>query len=223
MISRLLSHSSLREDEYVPYDLELLRYRESVFRGCRSRDFSEKWQIITLERLLEQSYGMGMNQIVYAIDDHQERLHVLCDLVERVTGLSFGAYMSRVLTIDTFFLNEDRHAHNLGILINDRKEYRLCPCFDHGAALLSDTTLDYPMGTDPIRMIKTAKPKTFCEDFDEQLDIAEELYGQHIRFHFDYSTVKSIMDQADIYDKAVRDRVLTIIMYQQRKYSYLFH
>ena len=72
-------------------------------------------------------------------------------------------------------------------------------------------------------MIPSARPKTFCESFEEQMDIAEKLYGEQIRFSFDYHTVKTILDQAAIYPEEVRQHVLDIIMEQRRRYTYLFH
>ncbi|MCR4837907.1 MAG: hypothetical protein K5897_03075, partial [Eubacterium sp.] len=58
------------------------------------------------------------------------------------------------------------------------------PLFDHGAGLLSDTKMDYPMGQDPVLLVSKARPKTFCDSFTEQLDIAEEMYGRPLSlFH----------------------------------------
>ena len=224
VISKLLHYSSLDTSEFVDYDTEEILYNGQVFTGCRSHDFTDGWQLITVERLLSLKYGRSLNQVVYAITDHTERLKTMVDLVERATGLrNFGPYMAKTLTVDSFFLNEDRHAHNLAVLTDNRQTFRLCPLFDHGAGLLSDTQLDYPIGRDPLQMISAARPKTFCESFDEQMDIAEKLYGEQIRFSFDYHTVKTILDQAPIYPEEVRQRVLDIIMEQRRRYTYLFH
>lgn len=223
VVSRLLSFSTLDPSEYVEYETEEIRYNDQIFTACKSRDFTNGWQLITLERLLYQVYGHGLNQVVYAIQDHTERLRTMVSLVERVTGLrNFGPYMAKTLTVDSLFLNEDRHAHNLAVLTNNQQKFRLCPLFDHGAALLSDTKLDYPVSKDPLTLISSAHPKTFCETFEEQIDIAEKLYGQQIQFSFAYADVKAILDQAVIYPSEIRQRVLDIIMEQRRKYSYLF-
>ena len=222
-VSGLLRFSTLDSAEYADYELEQITYNGQVFNGCRSADFTEGWQLITLERLLKQVYGQGLNQIVYAVPDHTERLKTLTGLVERVTGIeSFGVYLAKLITIDTFFLNEDRHAHNLAVLTRDLKSFRLCPVLDNAAALLSDTMLDYPEGKDPLELKARAKPKTFCDSFDEQLDIAESLYGTPVRFHFGFSEVKAVLDQAEIYSPDIRRRVLDLIMSQRSKYSYLF-
>ena len=223
VIAKLFRFSDLDPSEYVNYDLEEISYNRQVFHGCKSPDFTDGWQLITLERLLEQQYGQGLNRIVYAIENHTERLKTMVDLVQRASNLQgFGPYMAKMLTVDSLFLNEDRHSHNLAVLTNEHGEYKLCPLFDHGAALLSDTLLDYPMGRDPLELIPAARPKTFCDSFAEQLDIAEKLYGQQIRFSFGYNDVKEILDRAIIYPAGVRQRVLDIIMEQKRKYPYLF-
>ena len=67
VISKLLSFSTLSVEEYVDYDLEQIEYKGNVFNGCKSRDFTNGWQLITLERLFKQSYGYGLNQVIYKI------------------------------------------------------------------------------------------------------------------------------------------------------------
>ena len=76
-------------------------------------------------------------------------------------------YMNKLLTVDALFLNEDRHTHNIAVLMNDKRQFRLCPIFDNGGALLSDTSMDYPLGRDVFELIERAKPKTICDSFEE--------------------------------------------------------
>ena len=222
-VSGLLRFSDLSPEEYVSYTTEQIAYNGTVFNGCSSPDFTDGWQLITLERLFEQAYGIGANRMIYAIPDHAERLKTLVDQTIRITGLeTFGAYMSKMLTIDTLFLNEDRHSHNIAVMTNARKEFKLAPFFDHGASLLSDTMLDYPLGQDPLLLRKKAKPRTFCEDFDEQLDIAEELYGIQIHFSFGYQDAAAIVHSADIYLPEIQNRVIDLIMQRRNSHRYLF-
>jgi hypothetical protein len=82
--------------------------------------------------------------------------------------------------------------------------------------------MDLPMGRDTVSMIPQVKPKTFCDDFAEQLSIAEQLYGKHVRFSFTHQEVCDIVNAADIYDEQTRARVIEIIMQMRRKYAYLF-
>lgn len=147
----------------------------------------------------------------------------LVDQIVRITKLEkFGEYMSKLLTLDAIFLNEDRHTHNIAVLMDREGEYHYCPFFDHGAALLSDTTLDYPLTAPIDQLIGSARAKTFCDDFDEQLDIAEKLYGQQIRFGFGEKEIDRMLEAEAYYPKEIQARVKTILLDQRRKYSYLW-
>lgn len=222
-VSKLLHLSDLTSEEYVDYELEILEYNGHQWNGCRSRDFRKNWQLITLERLFKQMYGYGLHKMIYTTDAPENRLKLIVDKVEQLTGIrNYGIYMAKLLTIDALFLNEDRHTHNLAVLMNERNEFRLCPIFDHGAALLSDTTMDYPLSITYLDLIPKVKAATFLDSFEEQLDIAEQLYGYHIHFDYDYKDVQTIVDQAENYEPEIRQRVVDVIMQMRRKYDYLF-
>lgn len=223
VVSHLLCKSSLAAEEYVIYDPEEIKYGRQIFRGCKCKDYSDGWSTITLERLFKNNYGTSLNHSIYSIRDHEERLSYLVDQVQRVTGIKdFGIYISKLFAIDALFLNEDRHTHNIAVLMNDKGEYRLCPIYDNGAALLSDTMMDYPLDGDLCEEIGVVKPKTICDSFDEQLEIAEKLYGQQISFNFSRSYLTDVMDKATIYDIDTRNRVRDIIFEQMRKYPGYF-
>lgn len=181
------------------------------------------WQIITLERLFKSFFDESLYKVVFHIADHEERLHFLVNQVERVTGLTkFGAYMNKLLTIDALFLNEDRHMHNIAVLMNGEGEFTYCPIFDQGAGLLSDTTMDYPLGGDTVDYMREARAKNFCNSFDHQLDISEKLYGRQMKLAFTKKDVKELLDAATIYPEEVRKRVEEVIYLQMKKYGYLF-
>ena len=221
-ISKLLKHSNLDSGEYVDYELDEISYNGQKFNACRSMDFTDRWQLITLERLFKQQYGRGLNSMIYSIENHQMRLGTIVNEVQRITGIDdFGIYMCKVLTIDAMFLNEDRHTHNIAVMMDGKGNYKLAPIFDNGAGLLSDTQMEYPLSQDYMMLINNVKPKTFCDDFEEQLDIAEKIYGRHIQFDFGYSDVEEIVMGADQYNEAIRERVVNIIMQMRRKYEYL--
>lgn len=224
VISNLLQKSDLEPAEYVVYDTEEIQYRGNRYLGCSSHDFrKEGWQLITLERLFQSFFGESLYKGIYQIGDHKERLAFLVNQMERITGLErFGIYMSKLLTIDAFFLNEDRHMHNIAILTDGNGNYEYCPIFDNGAGLLSDTTMDYPLEDDFEKLMKKAKAKTFCLEFDEQLDIAEELYGTQIKFSFERKDVIEILEAEKNYSKETKERVLDIVGEHIRKYRYLF-
>ena len=223
VISALLGMSSFTDSEFVAYSQEEIHYNLQIFMGVSCKNFlSEGEQLITLERLFHSAYGIGMNRMIYSIESHEERLRTLVNKTIEITGLrDFGRYMSKVLTIDAFFLNEDRHSHNIAVILGSDGHYRYCPLFDHGAGLLADTTMDYPLLGDTYELMSSVRAKTFCEDFDEQLEIAEKLYGRGVRFDFTKEDAEHILDNSFGYDKAITDRVRDIIYEQMRKYAYL--
>lgn len=229
-ISKLLAFMGLDSSEYVIYTPVEIKYNEKVFRGVSSKNFlHDTWQVITLERLFQNYYGRSLNNAIWSIKEPKERLKFLVEKTIEITGLKeFGKYMNKILTIDAFFLNEDRHTHNLAVLMNDKNEFAYCPIFDNGAGLLADINLDYPMGGDIYKYIDSVKAKTFSTSFDEQLDISEVLYGTNIKISFTKKDVLDILalnnntNDSIIYPLEERIRVRDIIFEQMRKYNYLF-
>lgn len=224
VVSQLLKRSSLESGEYVIYETTEIAYGSNIFSGCKSENFLRNgWQLITLERLFSDFYGESLYKSVYKIQDYESRLRFLVEQTERITGLKeFGKYMCKLLTIDALFLNEDRHTHNIAVLVNEAKNYRYCPIFDNGATLLSDTTMDYPMNGNVLELMEKVRAKTFCSSLDEQLDVAEKLYGDTVRFDFARSDVIRILENEPFYKEEQKERILEILTQQIRKYQYLF-
>ena len=224
MVSNLLLKSSLKNNEYVVYDLEQIKYKRSIYSGVSSDNFLDAdWEIITLERLYKARKGAELLPRVWRYVDYEDRAKFLVNEITSLTGIKdFGIYLSKMLTIDAFFLNEDRHMHNIAVLMNENEDFKLCPIFDNGAALLSDTTVDYPIGADIIEMITEPKSKTICSDFDEQLSTVEKLYGYNIDFYFTKKDVDNLLEQAIAYPADIIERVRTILYQRIRKFQYLF-
>ena len=222
--SKLMGYSDLKNGEYVLYDTEKIEYKKYTYLGCKSRNLlSEGEQLITLERLYKQRTGESLYKNLYHIIEPEERLLFLVEQVENITGITeFGRYMVKLFTLDAFFLNEDRHTHNIAVIEKMDGSYMLCPFFDHGASLLSDIKLDYPLDGDIYSMISEAESKTISENFDVQLDIAEKLYGDGLRFSFSKKEVEMLLEKEKYYPKEIKRRVKDIIFYQMRKYLYLF-
>ena len=225
VISHMLTYSDLEKEEYVLYGLETIRYKNKVMNGCKSQNFlNDGEMLITLERLYHNHTGRSFYSDVYLIKDHVERLKYIVDRTEEMSGIKdFGIYMSKILTIDTVFLNEDRHLHNIAVIRKRNGDYRLCPVFDCGAGLLSDTGMDYPPDTDIYEAMRNeVKAKTFTEDLDEQLEIAEKLYGSHIHINAGRKEAEAIITAAEMYDEAIRKRVIDIVVSRIAKFGYLF-
>ena len=224
MVSRLLEYSNMSSEEYITYTTERIAYKKSEYNGCGSADFLPSgWQIITLERLFDNFYGQSLYKSIFRIQGVEERARFLVDQVEQMTGLKeFGKYLCRLLTIDALFLNEDRHMHNIAVLCDDQGVYYYCPVFDNGSALLSDTTVDYPIGEDIIDLIPQVHSKTLSMDFAEQLEAVENLYGQDLRFSYNGHVISKLLDEEPYYPDAVKLRVRDILLQQRRTYQYLF-
>ena len=224
VISSLLSKTTLEPQEFVVYKQEEMSYKSQSYMGASCKDFLEEGeQLITLERLFQSTYGIGLNKIVYSTEDHEERLKLIVNKTTEITGLSgFGVYMAKMLTVDSFFLNEDRHSHNIAVILETAGTYRLCPIFDQGASLLSDTTMDYPLTEDTYALMDAVTPKTFCQDFREQVEIAEKMFGDQVRFNFSKKDVDEVLGQVIGYTEPIIQRVRAIIYEQMRRYGYLF-
>ena len=88
--------------------------------------------------------------------------------------------------------------------------------------MLADTTVDYPLEKDVIDLSGTVEAKTFSRSFEEQLDIAEQLYGDTIQFQYGEREIREFLGQDQVYAEDVKKRVYTVLMQQRRKYQYLF-
>ncbi|MCD7764577.1 MAG: hypothetical protein LUI14_15610 [Lachnospiraceae bacterium] len=251
VVSALLKHSTI--SDFVQYEPVNIRYEDRVYRGCRSQIFlKENEELVPLERLSRIFTGFGLAQELSRISSCRERILYTEELVRNVTGIrNFGEYLTKMLEIDAFFLNEDRHTNNIAVLYDrDGKSWRLCPFFDMGLSLFSDTKEDYPLedGLDKCREKIKAKP--FSADFDEQLDAAEELYGTFLCFDFSRDKMARLFADALaqlLMDEDVRDssdkatelemcetpseglytaeelrRVKEVLRYQSGKYQYFF-
>lgn len=224
VISHLLQKSDLKDTEFAIYEPEQIKYKATVYNGVKSKNFLKAGcQIVTLERLFKSFFGESLYTTMFRLPDYEQRLEFLVKQTERITGLKgVGVYINKLLTIDALFLNEDRHTHNIAVLMDERGEFDYCPIFDNGAALLADTSMDYPIGSDVYELIGHVKAKTICEDFDVQLDISEKLYKNNIRFCFTKKDVKDILESAVYYSVEERKRVEAVIFMQMDKYKYLF-
>lgn len=112
--------------------------------------------------------------------------------------------------------------HNIAVLMDEKGTFSYCPIFDNGAGLLSDITMDYPLDRNVYELIDSVTSKTICSDFDEQLDISEELYGSNINFHFSQEDIRELLKEINTYSSDIKIRVEKILFAQMRKYQYLF-
>lgn len=222
LVSHLLTFSNLNPDDYIIYETEEIKYNNTTFLGCKSKDFLDRdSQLITLERLFKNQRGVSLNSMIWKTPE-ESRAAMIVDETEKVADISnFGKYFLNMMAIDALFLNEDRHTHNIA-LVEKNGRYSPSPVFDNGASLLSDTTIDFPLGMDIYELIPLCKAKTFNRDFSEQLASAEENFGAAPHFTFNYKEVTALLEKEKYYPDEIKKRVLQIIMEQRRKYIYMF-
>lgn len=223
LISQLLKQSNV--PDFVEYEPVRIQYQGKEINGCASKNFRGKDEmLVPFERLHRAYKGQGLAATLGRIDEPQERIRYTVDFVEQMTGLTgVGEYLTLLLELDSFFLNEDRHTNNLAVIRNERtKEFRLCPIFDNGLSLLSDLN-DYPMDKDVYDCIRRVRAKPFDMDFDAQVEAAEALYGMHLKFSFTRYDVSKMLDAVrELYSSTVIARVEQTVYEQMRKYPVYF-
>lgn len=223
VVSRMLSRSTL--NNFVLYEPVEVQTELKILPACSSRNFRQHSEtLIPLERLHRAYQGEGLAQAMGRLEPIEERIRYVVDFVERVTGLcGFGRYLSTIMELDAFLLNEDRHTNNLAVIRNEETgDFRLCPLFDHGLSLLSDLN-DYPLDADVYSCIQRVKAKPFSSDFSEQTEAATALYGSDLRFFLTASDIPELIESLDeLYDTQTLQRAETVLREQMRKYGYLF-
>lgn len=223
IVSALLKKSNV--DDFVCYELLKIRYDDTESMGCISDNFRQKDEmLIPIEKLHRQYYGIGLADAIAKKEGVKEKIGYTVDFTEEITGLqNVGKYFSVMLSIDAFFLNEDRHTNNIAVIRNEStKTFRLAPIFDNGLSLLSDVK-DYPLENDVYENIGKVRAKPFDMSFDKQLDSVEELYGSYLKFNFSRSDVFDIIDKArDSYDHKILNRVEKVLLEQMRRYPVFF-
>ena len=224
LVSHFLERSNLRYP-FVRYQLVQIEYAEEQLNACQSQNFLMQNEILVpLEKLYRQYTGESLATKMAEFAEPLERIQYLVEEVEKITGINdFGKYITAVLEIDAFFLNEDRHKNNLAVVYSENtKQYSFSPIFDQGLCLFADTRLDYPLRLSLEECMKKIQAKPFSTDFDEQLDAAEALYGVQVQFDFSMKDLENeITRLTEKYSPVICERIQQLMRQQFRKYKYL--
>lgn len=224
IVSQALKKSTVHVP-FVQYELAQMRYHGNVYCGCRSRNFlPEGTHLLPLEKLYRQYTGKSLALDLVNYVGVEAKIQYVVEQTERYMGLSgFGAYLTAMLEVDAFFLNEDRHTNNIAVLYTpETNQYDFCPLFDHGLALLADTTLDFPFDKDIDQCLQQIEAKPFSTSFDVQLDAAEALYGIQLHFLLKSNDIPLLVAPLhEFYDNQVCNRIEALLRRQMRHYAYL--
>lgn len=224
LVSRLLQKTELKYPfvEYYPVEIA---YKGQKLRGCRSKNFlKENQKLIPLEKLYRQNTGRSLALSLVEFPEVPDRIRYTVEQVEKYTRLhDFGKYLTAMLELDAFFLNEDRHTNNIAVLYDTEKDcYELSPIFDQGLSLLADTSYDFSLERSLEECMKRVEAKPFHSSFEQQVDAAEELYGIQIHFHFGVNVVQEELKMLkEGYAEEVIMRVERLLREQMRRYAYL--
>ena len=156
--SKLLTFTDLPKDSYVIYERGMLNGK----RACRSKSFLRAGETFTtLERMHHNIVGSPLYTTIIP-KGFEESIKYVLDFVKYATnGLDLSDYFRKVFTADYIILNEDRHFHNLGIIMDESGLYRAAPIFDNGKSLLnanSSINLKFPISSNVQKVV--ARP--FC-------------------------------------------------------------
>lgn len=219
VISLLLEKTNVHD--YVQYQIKNMEYAGHTYIGCCSKDFLQRDEVlITLPRL----FNLYLGEDVYMECERLDRTEADCikyvvDNVIRITGIEdFGEQLTLMLELDAFFLNEDRHFHNMAVIYNEQtKTFRSCPIFDNGGALFSDMSISYSgeKSMDECRNIIKAKP--FSPSFADQVEAAQSLYGGQFQYWFTEEDIHAAMEKAqtaNLYSSDIIERVENILIEQ---------
>lgn len=237
--SNLLSKSNI--EGITIYEPTLIWYKGKEYRGCRSKSFrGDREEIITLERFIRAYTGTGLAKQLARIYEVKERIRFAEEFVRKIAGIeNFGEYLTKLMEMDAFFLNEDRHTNNISLIYNvDTDKLKFCPFYDMGLSLFADTKVDFPLNMNYFACKEKITAKPFSRDFDEQLDAANELYGCHLKFNFPANRITDAVDElktqcllseqdiangrVDGFSEQEFKRVEDTLRYQAAKYKYMF-
>lgn len=220
VVSRLLEYSNIAD--FVKYSVCRFEYNGNLVNGCYSKNFKLPGEEeITLENLIQKYTGNTSDVYLMGLSA-REKIFKVVDLVQDATGIkNFGEYLTMLLELDRLILNEDRHFHNIVLLRRENGTYRCSPIFDNGAALLSDTSVDYPIGMPVFNAIRKVKAKPFSTSFSKQVGVCEQIYGQQFKLAHNIDISKLIDGLLEVYEKSVVARIESVLIFQLDRFNNL--
>lgn len=225
VVSSLLRKSTVTD--YVEYSIRFADSKRRRVVECRSKNFLlEGEKEITLPKLFQIYLGIDLYlEIENPMLSTEDCFKYIVDNMESITGLKdIGKYITGIIELDAFFLNEDRHLSNISVLYNERyNQFRLAPIYDFGGSLFSDTSISYDLDLSVVDCLSKIKAKPVSPDFVEQVDACRSLWGSQVKFYFTKSGIDKVLyEAAKFYNDSVIDRVNKTLYLQMDKHSDMF-
>lgn len=222
VVSELLKNCTFNNKfSFVKYEMERVNVHKQERTACKSKNFLKKNEsIITINKLLSNHIGTKLTNKLSSLPSNKKRLEYIVENTIDVTGLKdFGEYLTLVFEIDALFLNEDRHLNNLAVIYNG-KNFKYCPIFDNGAALLSDVR-SYPLDIEPKGLLPLVKAQPLSSSFTRQINSMRKVYGKQLEINFNKIHIENILDKTltfyPLRDRAfIKDRVIYVILKQEK-------
>lgn len=85
LVTLVLNHSSLSEQEYVKYEMCNIHYSGKTYKGCRSKNFlNEDEQFLSYEHIYQMLSGKNLSEEIIHLANPEERIRlILTELKER--------------------------------------------------------------------------------------------------------------------------------------------
>ena len=156
LVSKLLSFTDMPKEDYVIYERGLVNEK----RACRSKTFINPDEtFVSLDRMHVNITGQRLHEAIRFMKGIEESAKYVLDFFKDVINLDLFEYFKRVFTVDYISLNEDRHFHNLGVIMSVDGQYRPAPIFDNSKSLLNtNPSINYRLTiTENVKRV-TARP-----------------------------------------------------------------
>ena len=201
LTSKLLTFSSLEENEYIIYEQGLI----NGFNGCRSKDFLHKdEELITLYRLYYNEYGQDLAKVLAKFETMEKRIEYTLDFVRKSTGYDIYDYLKKTFMLDMIILNEDRHVNNLALLSYD-DGFKSAPIFDNGKSLLT-ANFSYNKNFSIAENVKRVTARPFSGSHQAMYDY----FGEGFKLDFE-AALKWLNDEPQSLER-------DILVYQLKRY-----
>lgn len=212
---QLLCCSNVPTNWYVSYEACILVHLDGrEFSGCYSQNFLQPGDMLIPVQRLMDSLGIDVEEDLFggrSVEGKVNNLLMTLRLENAPTDIQ--QYFSFMLDFDAVILNEDRHLNNIALIKDINGNYRVCPLFDHGLSLLSDTS-DYPPRYTVDLNIPQVSSKPFSSDFMKQVGVIKGVTP----LRFDKQKVIDLLEE----NKEELGRIYDVMQVQMNKYSAMF-